>query len=109
LNGHIHQVARKVEGNMTFHTARSTGFPQPAPCRAPAPDPFKDVPAEKLRSMLGPTRVEYVAGRGPLAVVDAASGGLDIDGRRVGLPVSDAMDRRGDRRGRSYRSLDGYP
>ena len=31
LNGHIHQIVQKVEGNMTFHTARSTGFPQPAP------------------------------------------------------------------------------
>ena len=31
LNGHIHQIMQKVEGNMTFHTARSTAFPQPAP------------------------------------------------------------------------------
>ena len=31
LNGHIHQVMQKVEGNVTFHTARSTAFPQPAP------------------------------------------------------------------------------
>ena len=27
LNGHIHQVMQKVEGNVTFHTARSTAFP----------------------------------------------------------------------------------
>jgi 3',5'-cyclic AMP phosphodiesterase CpdA len=74
LNGHIHQVAQKVEGNMTFHTARSTGFPQPAPGQAPAPGPLKNVPAEKLRTMLGLTSVNYVAGRGPLAVVDAALG-----------------------------------
>jgi 3',5'-cyclic AMP phosphodiesterase CpdA len=72
LNGHIHQIARKVEGNMTFHTARSTGFPQPAPGQAPAPGPLKNVPAEKLRTMLGLTSVNYVAGQGPLAVVDAA-------------------------------------
>jgi 3',5'-cyclic AMP phosphodiesterase CpdA len=74
LNGHIHQIAQKVEGNMTFHTARSTGFPQPAPGRAPAPGPLKNVPAERLRTMLGLTSVNYVAGRGPLAVVDTALG-----------------------------------
>jgi 3',5'-cyclic AMP phosphodiesterase CpdA len=71
LNGHIHQIAQKVEGNITFHTARSTGFPQPAPGQAPGPGPLKNVPAEKLRSMLGLTTVKYVAGNGPLAVVDA--------------------------------------
>jgi 3',5'-cyclic AMP phosphodiesterase CpdA len=70
LNGHIHQIAQKIEGNMTFHTARSTGFPQPEPGKAPAPGPLKDVPAEKLRTMLGLTSVNYVAGKGPLAVVD---------------------------------------
>jgi 3',5'-cyclic AMP phosphodiesterase CpdA len=72
LNGHIHQIAQKVEGNITFHTARSTGFPQPAPGQAPAPGPLKNVPAEKLRTMLGLTSVNYVEGRGPLAVVDQA-------------------------------------
>jgi 3',5'-cyclic AMP phosphodiesterase CpdA len=74
LNGHIHQIAQKVEGNMTFHTARSTGFPQPAPGQAPAPGPLKNVPAEKLRTLLGLTTVNYVGGRGALAVVDAALG-----------------------------------
>ena len=34
LNGHIHQVVQKVEGNVTFHTAMSTAFPQPAPVKA---------------------------------------------------------------------------
>ena len=29
LNGHIHQIVQKVEGNITFHTARSTSYPQP--------------------------------------------------------------------------------
>ena len=55
LNGHIHQIVQKVEGNMTFHTARSTCFPQPAPGTAPAPGPMT-VPAEQLRSMLGIAR-----------------------------------------------------
>src|SRR5262245_40448480 len=47
LNGHIHQVMQKVEGNVTFHTARSTAFPQPAPGTAPSPGPMK-VPDDKL-------------------------------------------------------------
>jgi 3',5'-cyclic AMP phosphodiesterase CpdA len=34
LNGHIHQTMQKVEGNITFHTAFSTAFPQPAPGQA---------------------------------------------------------------------------
>jgi hypothetical protein len=63
---------RQVEGNFTFHTARSTGFAQPAPGQAPTPGLLKNVPAEKPRTMLGRTRVNYVAGRGPLAVIDRA-------------------------------------
>jgi 3',5'-cyclic-AMP phosphodiesterase len=74
LNGHIHQVLQKVEGNVTFHTARSTAYPQPAPGTAPAPGPIKDVAAEKLRSTLGVTDVNYVAKVGQLAVVDETLG-----------------------------------
>ena len=70
LNGHIHQVMQKVEGNVTFHTARSTAYPQPAPGTAPAPGPIKDVPAEKLRSTLGLREVNYVAKGNQLAVID---------------------------------------
>jgi 3',5'-cyclic AMP phosphodiesterase CpdA len=70
LNGHIHQVLQKVEGNITFHTAMSTAFPQPAPGTAPSPGPMK-VPAEKLRSMLGLTSVQYKQGNTALAVVDS--------------------------------------
>ncbi len=69
LNGHIHQVLQKVEGNITFHTARSTAFPQPAPGTAPAPGPMK-VPAEQLRSTLGIRTARVARGRGPLALVD---------------------------------------
>ena len=71
LNGHIHQILQKVEGNVSFHTARSTAFPQPAPGTAPAPGPIKDVPADKLRSVLGLTDVRYVANGSPLALVDS--------------------------------------
>jgi 3',5'-cyclic AMP phosphodiesterase CpdA len=74
LNGHIHQVMQKVEGNVRFHTALSTAFPQPAPGTAPAPGPIKDVPAEKLRSLLGLTEVSYVQNRSSLAVVDSTLG-----------------------------------
>jgi 3',5'-cyclic-AMP phosphodiesterase len=70
LNGHIHQVMQKVEGNVTFHTAMSTAFPQPAPGQASSPGPMK-VPAEKLRSILGLTEVNFVRGRHELAVVDS--------------------------------------
>jgi 3',5'-cyclic AMP phosphodiesterase CpdA len=41
LNGHIHQVMQKVEGNVTFHTAMTTAFPQPAPGSAKSPGPMK--------------------------------------------------------------------
>jgi hypothetical protein len=73
LNGHIHQVMQKVEGNVTFHTAMSTAFPQPQPGTAPSPGPMK-VPAEKLRGLLGVTDVNFVRGKQTLAVVDSTLG-----------------------------------
>jgi 3',5'-cyclic AMP phosphodiesterase CpdA len=69
LNGHIHQLMQKVEGKVTFHTARSTAFPQPAPGTAPAPLPMV-VPAEKLRSVLGIRNVVYTQGKEVLAITD---------------------------------------
>ena len=71
LNGHIHQVMQKVEGNVMFHTAMSTAFPQPAPGAAPSPGPMK-VPAEKLQSMLGLASVHFNSQRQQLAVVDSS-------------------------------------
>lgn len=70
LNGHIHQVMQKVEGNISFHTAMSTAFPQPKPGAAPSPGPMK-VPADQLRDVLGITHVNYIAGNHTLAVVDS--------------------------------------
>jgi len=70
LNGHIHQTMQKTEGNITFHTAASTAFPQPAPGAAPAPGPMK-VPAERLRAVLGLTNIEYREHQHTLAVTDA--------------------------------------
>ena len=69
LNGHIHQIMQKIEGNVTFHTAMSTAFPQPAPGTAPSPGPLK-VPNEKLRSLLGITDVTFKRGQQRLAVID---------------------------------------
>ena len=73
LNGHIHQVLQKVEGNVRFHTAMSTAFPQPAPGTAPAPGPMKIAEAD-ARRMIGVTEVTYVPGQHPLAVVDSTLG-----------------------------------
>jgi 3',5'-cyclic AMP phosphodiesterase CpdA len=70
LNGHIHQVMQKVEGNVTFHTARSTAFPQPAPGSAPSPGPLK-VPDDKLRTVLGIANVTFKRGDQRLAIVDS--------------------------------------
>jgi Icc protein len=70
LNGHIHQTMQKVEGNITFHTAASTAFPQPQPGAAPAPGPMK-VPAEKLRELLGLTSVQYMEHHHTLAITDS--------------------------------------
>jgi 3',5'-cyclic-AMP phosphodiesterase len=74
LNGHIHQLVQKVEGNMTFHTAMSTAFPQPAPGAAPSPGPML-VPADKLRSMLGLSSISMVQGNKPLAIIDTTLAG----------------------------------
>ena len=74
LNGHIHQIIQKVEGNMTFHTARSTAFPQPAPGSAPSPGPML-IPAERLRSMLGLTNVKIEQGKKQLAIIDSTLAG----------------------------------
>jgi plastocyanin len=71
LNGHIHQTMQKIEGNVTFHTATSTAFPQAKPGAAASPGPMT-VPAEQLRKLLGLTQVRYVRGVNPLAIVDTA-------------------------------------
>ncbi|HEX5064629.1 MAG TPA: metallophosphoesterase [Myxococcota bacterium] len=73
LNGHIHQVLQKVEGTVTFHSAMSTAYPQPAPGAAAGPGPLT-VPAERLRSHLGLREVVWRGSPGPLAVVDARLG-----------------------------------
>ena len=88
LNGHIHQVMQKVEGNVTFHTAMSTAFPQPQPGTAPSPGPMK-VPAEKLRSLLGVTNVDFLRGKHTLAIVDSPlDGASTTSSYHLGRPES---------------------
>ena len=86
LNGHIHQVMQKVEGNVTFHTAMSTAFPQPAPGTAPSPGPMK-VADDRLRKVLGLARMSFNAVDHPIAITDlplesdspVGSGAVTID------------------------------
>jgi plastocyanin len=90
LNGHIHQIMQKVEGHMSFHTAMSTAFPQPAPGTAPAPGPMKVEP-ERLKSVLGIASVTFIPGRSSLAVVDATLSG---EAPAFEAATHDAMTRR---------------
>jgi hypothetical protein len=71
LNGHIHQIVQKVEGNITYHTARSTAYPQPAPGEAAGPGPLT-VPAQQLPKMLGITNAALVKHPAGLALTDHA-------------------------------------
>jgi 3',5'-cyclic-AMP phosphodiesterase len=73
LNGHIHQVMRKVEGKVVFHAARSTAFPQSEPGKG-TPGPMRDIPAKRLRGLLGVTTVGYAENGGPLAIADSTLG-----------------------------------
>jgi 3',5'-cyclic AMP phosphodiesterase CpdA len=83
LNGHIHQVMQKVEGHITFHTAMSTAFPQPAPGTAPSPGPMK-VEADRLKKVLGIARVSFHDVRHPIAVTDVA---LEEAGGAMAMPT----------------------
>ena len=73
LNGHIHQIIQKTEGNIRFHTARSTAYPQPAPGEAAAPGPLKVAPELLLKS-LGITNAELAPNHGAVAVTDSTLG-----------------------------------
>jgi len=73
LNGHIHQIVQKVEGNITFHTARSTAYPQPSPGNGPGPGPLK-VASDELPRMLGVSNVALKRHPNALTVTDATLG-----------------------------------
>ncbi|HWG27549.1 metallophosphoesterase family protein [Actinospica sp.] len=69
LNGHVHQLFTRVEGNVTFHSATTTAYPLPKPGQAPAPTP-QVLPARQLRTALGIRTVEYRQATTPLAITD---------------------------------------
>jgi 3',5'-cyclic AMP phosphodiesterase CpdA len=69
LNGHIHQIVQKVEGNITYHTARSTAYPQPVAGEGAGPGPLK-VPVDELAKMLGITNVALLRHPSALALKD---------------------------------------
>jgi 3',5'-cyclic AMP phosphodiesterase CpdA len=69
LNGHIHQIVQKVEGNITFHTARSTSYPQPVAGQGAGPGPLT-VPSDQLPGMLGVTSVSVLKHPSSLALND---------------------------------------
>ena len=71
LNGHIHQIVQKVEGNVTFHTARSTAYPQPLAGEGTGPGPLK-VAADLLPKMLGVSSINIVKHPRSLAINDTA-------------------------------------
>ena len=71
LNGHIHQVIQKVEGNLSFHSARSTAYPQPAPGSAPSPGPLK-VPADQLPTVLGIRTATVTTAKAQIALLDTS-------------------------------------
>jgi plastocyanin len=87
LNGHIHQVMQKVEGHITFHTAMSTAFPQPAPGTAPSPGPMT-VPGERLKQMLGLSRISFHDVRHPIAITDLP---LDEEASQASSGVRDII------------------
>jgi 3',5'-cyclic AMP phosphodiesterase CpdA len=73
LNGHIHQIVQKVEGNITFHTARSTAYPQPTAGNGPGPGPLK-VPGDQLAKMLGITSIKILSHPRSAQLTDATIG-----------------------------------
>jgi hypothetical protein len=67
LNGHVHQLFSKTEGNVAFYSGTTTAYPLPRPGDAPAPKPVT-LPAGKLRDALGIREVSYTRGQIALAL-----------------------------------------
>jgi 3',5'-cyclic AMP phosphodiesterase CpdA len=67
LNGHVHQLFSKTEGNVTFHSATTTAYPLPHPGDGTAPKPLT-LPAGQLADALGIREVTYVKGQRGLAL-----------------------------------------
>lgn len=69
LNGHVHQLFTRTEGNVTFHSATTTAYPLPKPGMAAAPTP-QVLPARQLQAALGIRTVNYREGDTSLAITD---------------------------------------
>jgi predicted phosphodiesterase len=67
LNGHVHQLFSKTEGNVTFYSGTTTAYPLPHPGDGPAPKPVT-LPAGKLADALGIREVSYTKGQTALAL-----------------------------------------
>lgn len=67
LNGHVHQLFTKTEGNITFYSGTTTAYPLPKPGDGPAPKPVT-LPAGQLHDILGIREVSYLRGTQPLAL-----------------------------------------
>jgi 3',5'-cyclic AMP phosphodiesterase CpdA len=67
LNGHVHQLFSKTEGNVTFHSATTTAYPLPHPGDGQAPKPLT-LPAGQLAGALGIREVSYLKGQSGLAL-----------------------------------------
>ncbi|QIS09499.1 metallophosphoesterase family protein [Nocardia arthritidis] len=70
LNGHVHQLFTKTEGNITFHSGTTTAYPLPKPGDGPAPKPVT-LPAGKLHDALGIREVTFMRGSKQLALKEA--------------------------------------
>ncbi|MFI6172634.1 metallophosphoesterase family protein [Nocardia sp. NPDC051052] len=67
LNGHVHQLFTKTEGNITFYSGTTTAYPLPKPGDGPTPKPVT-LPAGKLHDALGIREVTYQKGQQMLAI-----------------------------------------
>ncbi|MCA1836833.1 MAG: metallophosphoesterase [Actinobacteria bacterium] len=71
LNGHVHQLFTKTEGNVTFYSATTTAYPLPHAGQGPGPTPVT-LPAGQLSAALGIRDVTYQTGQHALAIRDRA-------------------------------------
>jgi len=70
LNGHVHQIFSKTEGNVTFYSGTTTAYPLPHPGDGPAPKPLT-LPAGQLHDALGIREVSYMRGHEALALKES--------------------------------------
>ena len=76
LNGHIHQLITKREGNVVMHTAASTAYPLHPPGNV-APEPLI-VPAGTLPGRIGIRTVRFVRRSSSIALIDESLAGNEL-------------------------------